>query len=352
MASVQDTGRAKITGDFIVHIPKLYPEKGVYVEPLHEVWFGSLFNGSVARYSLSTKTYEYISIPNVTGRDGYCVAGVAFDAKYSKVWVTVALYTVWDTPGQNLVSPGRLISLDFQGQVIDDVDLTPLEDVAFETNGGHKVSGWGDQVCDANGNVFAVAVWGNVIARWDAVTKKASLYYAEPNPLIVPFSGYTGIENYKDQLLILYNVEYGRIETFNLKAPTGTPRIPAISNWDRRVGMKISGDALLLPPKYDGKVLLMGDNGEGAGTPPQGVRVFISKDAWATVHYLGFVDTTREDGGFPTWAYEIQGSIYVSMMYFAEGAPPGPVFMRPGNRDAFPQLDITQKVHDLVAKEL
>lgn len=113
----------------------------------------------------------------------------------------------------------------------------------------------------------------------------------------------------------------------------------------------------------------MGDNGEGAGTPPQGVRVFISKDAWATVHYLGFVDTTREDGGFPTWAYEIQGSIYVSMMvrlpglylsvarltrfqYFAEGAPPGPVFMRPGNRDAFPQLDITQKVHDLVAKEL
>lgn len=139
-----------------------------------------------------------------------------------------------DCAYRNLVSPGRLISLDFQGQVIDDVDLTPLEDVAFETNGGHKVSGWGDQVCDANGNVFAVgkcnaffhifwnmtqpntAVWGNVIARWDAVTKKASLYYAEPNPLIVPFSGYTGIENYKDQLLILYNVEYGRIEVCHL----------------------------------------------------------------------------------------------------------------------------------------
>ena len=78
--------------------------------------------------------------------------------------------------------------------------------------------------------------------------------------------------------------------------------------------MKIGGDALLLPQKYDGKVLLMGDNGEGAGAPPQGVRVFLSKDDWATVKYLGFVDTTREDGGFPTWGYEIQGSIYVSMM--------------------------------------
>ena len=61
-----------------------------------------------------------------------------------------------DCAYRNLVSPGRLISLDFQGKVIDDVDLTPLENVAFEMNGGHKVSGWGDQVCDADGNVFAV----------------------------------------------------------------------------------------------------------------------------------------------------------------------------------------------------
>lgn len=51
-----------------------------------------------------------------------------------------------------------------------------------------------------------------MIARWDAVTKKASVFYAEPNPLIVPFSAYTGIENYKEQLLILFNIEYGRIE--------------------------------------------------------------------------------------------------------------------------------------------
>lgn len=78
--------------------------------------------------------------------------------------------------------------------------------------------------------------------------------------------------------------------------------------------MKIGGDALLLPKKYDGKVLLMGDNGEGAGTPPQGVRVFLSKDDWETVKYLGFIDTTQEDGGFPTWSYEIEGSIFVSMM--------------------------------------
>ena len=92
MGSIQDIGRAKITGDFTVHIPKLCklntvnvrrietyvnsklfvsdPEKGVYVEPLHEIWFGSLFNGSVARYNLTTKEYEYISIPDVTGKDG------------------------------------------------------------------------------------------------------------------------------------------------------------------------------------------------------------------------------------------------------------------------------------------
>lgn len=61
-----------------------------------------------------------------------------------------------DCAYSNLVSPGRLISLDFQGKVVDDVDLNPLEKVAFEMNGGHKVSGWGDQVCDAAGNVFAV----------------------------------------------------------------------------------------------------------------------------------------------------------------------------------------------------
>ena len=99
-----------------------------------------------------------------------------------------------------------------------------------------------------------------------------------------------------------------------------------------------ASDAIYLPPRYNGTVLL-------AAVDAEGVEVLRSKDGkWTAAERLGQVSNSAsmQKGGFVTACVQVGTRLYMVEEYFGD--------TQPGNRTEFPFVDITDDVEKLIAK--
>lgn len=98
-------------------------------------------------------------------------------------------------------------------------------------------------------------------------------------------------------------------------------------------------DAISLPPKYKGTVLLVAED-------LAGVQVFRSRDGlWKTADYLGLIRWMDSSTVVPA-AKQIRDAIYIDALPFGDSAVAGTA----GNQSHFLFADITAQVDALLLK--
>jgi hypothetical protein len=129
----------------------------------------------------------------------------------------------------------------------------------------------------------------------------------------------------------------GQLFRFDATAKRGTPVLLPHTP-DAAI---IGGDAIRLPLKFQGKVLLVAENGRG-------VSVLRSRDAtWKSAEYLGLIpmDPSLPAGALTTSMTQIGEKIYTVTDWFADPIVPGTVA---GNKTTFPMIDITAQIDALL----
>jgi len=193
-----------------------------------------------------------------------------------------------------------------------------------ETTQG-KYGGFQDVEQDPDSNVYVVGSYPGSILKVTKDTQKVTEWYAPAEPINTTIGGLFGLAA-KDWILLGDDFT-GQIWRFDMREKIGVPYpVPVTPNYT--LG---ECDAVYLPPKYKGTVLLVAEDSRG-------VSVFRSKDGeWKSAEYLGLVawmDKTK----FVTAVVQIGESIYMNIL-------PGIA----GNETHFLFPDISEQVETLLA---
>jgi len=210
-----------------------------------------------------------------------------------------------------------------------------ISDVTHEQYGGFQ-----DVETDRRGNTYVVGSWPGTVLRADRHGKAVRPWYL-PNPLPPTTKiGFGGLAAVPGTEMLLSMDGDGKLYRFDLRDEKGkpvlVPAVPAVRH--------AFNDAVYLPPKYDGRVLL---NAVG----PEGVQVLRSRDkSWGTAENLGTIPhrTGPEyNGSVVTATVQIgePGSIYTVLGFWDLPWVPGTVA---GNRTRFPMPDITKEIEALL----
>lgn len=213
-----------------------------------------------------------------------------------------------------------------------------------------RFGGFQDVAHDCHQNVYIVGTYPGTILRVPANgTAPAPWYLPAPATLAnTTAPGFAGIQSIVDKDLLLVNSQAdGQIYRFDgvSGATNGTPVL--VPRTDARNG-SISAplglsDAILLPAKYNGTVLLVAVDAEGT-------VVLRSKDGnWRSAETVGVVSNNVPEamGGLVPAVVQIgPDKIFAVEEFFADPVVPGTTA---GNRTAFPMVDITAQVDALLA---
>lgn len=200
-----------------------------------------------------------------------------------------------------------------------------------------KFGGFQDLEFDKRGNVYVVGSFPGSILRVTPEQKITTFYKTSDEASV---SGFGGLAAAGDILLSNYNAQ-GSIVKFDMSAEKGTI-VPVKFTPPKNI---TGSDAIYLPPKYNGTVLLV-------AVDPQGVEVLRSKDGkWDAAEALGQVSNQVPEalGAFVTGAVQIGDSIFAIEEFFGDKAVDNST--EAGNRDKFPWVDITAGVEKLLASK-
>jgi hypothetical protein len=175
-----------------------------------------------------------------------------------------------------------------------------------------RYGGFQDVEQDPEGNVFVVGTWPRTITKVSADGREVTPWYL-PEEIIPTNKAFGGIAAL-DWLLLAQGDRPGIVK-FDLRASKGVPAQVKI------VGTHTFGvsDAISLPPKYHGTVLLVAE--EGAG-----FSVFESKDAkWDVATFKGFVEnTSTQNGTSVTAVVQIGDGLFEVLEPFGDAGVNGP----------------------------
>ena len=151
--------------------------------------------------------------------------------------------------------------------------------------------------------------------------------------------GYSGIALHRNAIIVLDSAA-GTLWRFDARAARGVPMLVPLTPATPIVG----GDAIRLPPRYDGHVLLVAEH-------TRGVSVLRPRDGrWTAAEYLGLVPIAPDlpAGAMVISVTQIGDSIYTVVDWlFGDPIVPGTVA---GNRSSFPMVDITSEVELLLRR--
>ncbi len=152
-------------------------------------------------------------------------------------------------------------------------------------------------------------------------------------PIVTTRTGLSGLAA-TEWILLADDANSGGIWRFDMRAEHGVPTVVPVSP-PHTIGFC---DAVYLPPKYKGTVLLVAED-------LAGISVFRSKDGkWRSAEYLGIVPWTNPSL-FVTASVQIGNSIYMNIIPFGDSPVPGTA----GNQSKFPFPDITHQVEVLLS---
>ncbi|KAB5517539.1 hypothetical protein GE09DRAFT_978903 [Coniochaeta sp. 2T2.1] len=319
-------------GAFNITQYQLYPENADWDEDRCLVWFGALWNASVAVYDpYKDKMVDILEFPGITNSIPEHIGGVSWDKHTGLVSILVDAATPWATNGQDISGDNLLIKYDpSKRQILWNVNLTA-------TSQG-RYGAFQDVEHDYHGNTYVVGTYPGTIMKVNPSGKKVTPWYLPPriNYTQKGFSGLAVVEN-----ILLSNDADGQIYRFDMRKAHGVPVLVRMSPLVTYQGT----DAIYLPPKYGGTVLLVAINRSG-------VQVVRSKDRkWAACEYLGTIpnpDTPATSGSVTTGVVQMgSDSIYMIDDWTDLPFVPG---QAAGNRTVFPMVDITENIERLLAK--
>ncbi|KAK0732115.1 hypothetical protein B0H67DRAFT_479299 [Lasiosphaeris hirsuta] len=317
-------------GSFSIDAYQLYPENMDWDAKLCQVYVGILFNASFGIYDAYQDKLDVISFPGSSLVKEFHVGGVAWDKHSGLASVIVGQGNAFETSGANISGDNFIKKYDPRTRkFLWSLNVTAL------TKGVY--GGFNDITHDAAGNTYFCGTFPSSILKVDPQGTTVVPWYL-PETVNHTIRGYSGIAIHGNTIITLDSLT-GKFFRFDATAATGTP-IPVPHTPDEPI---IRGDAIRLPLKYGGKVLLVAQN-------TRGVAVLRSKDAsWTSVEYLGLIptDPSLPLGALTTSATQIGDHIYAVTDWFADPVVPGTVA---GNKTSFPMVDITGKIDELLGQ--
>ncbi|KAI1074904.1 hypothetical protein F5B20DRAFT_425300 [Whalleya microplaca] len=322
-------------GTITVDSYQLYPENADFDQNQCLLYFGSLFNASVVVYDpYKAETVVLIEFPGVTRSKTYHVGGVAWDPYTNLISILIDSAVPHETLDHQISGDDYILRYDPATQEL--VWFLNITEVSQGLYGGQQ-----DVEHDSRGHVYVLGTYPGSILRVEPDGSAIKPWYL-PEVIDHRVAGLTGFAATGDILLASdaenNTASGGQIYRFDMAADKGTPvLVPKTPDT-----IITSLDAIYLPPKYGGTVLLVSEH-------ERGVSVLRSKDGkWESAEYLGRVpnDPSLDAGALVTAPVEIAGSLYMVEEWFSDPIVNGTVA---GNRTEFPLVDITSEVEKLLA---
>ncbi|GAB1316067.1 Trichothecene biosynthesis protein [Madurella fahalii] len=318
-------------GRITIQAYQLYPENLSWDANLCQAYISILYNSSIGIYSPATSQLSVLPIPSQTLNPTYHIAGVIWDKHSSLVSAVVTQALAFRTGGVNITGDNWLNKYDpAAGRWLWSANLTTVS--------GGRYGGFNDVAHDRAGNSWVCGTFPGTILKVDKTGRHITEWYV-PRQVNRMVWGFTGIEVVGRALLVV-DVAKGALLRFEdiRKEKGGEPvRVPV-----EPVPTIVRSDAMRLPDKYGGKVLLITDQSRG-------VLVLRSRDKWKTAEYLGLVpnDATLPPGALTAAVSQMANRIYMVPNWFGEPRVEGTLT---GNRTTFYLVDITEQVDELLSK--
>lgn len=272
-----------------------------------------------------------LTFPSITHNPTVHIGGVAVDPYTGLVTILVDAASAFNTFGADISGDNLLLKYDpVRRAVLWTTNLTAVSQGRY--------GGFQDVEHDRRGNTYVVGTFPGTILRADE-KGAAEPWFLPPEPIDHTKIGYGGLAAVEGTDILLANDNAdGQIYRFDMKADRGVPKLVPRTGINATIEFS---DAIYLPPRYGGTVLLVAEDAFG-------VSVLRSKDAkWKTAEYLGRVSNAglAAQGASVTAPIEVGGSLYMLEEFFADTPVAG---SSAGNRTAFPLVDITSQVEALL----
>ncbi|KAI0179011.1 hypothetical protein GGR52DRAFT_284700 [Hypoxylon sp. FL1284] len=337
-ASLRPSRRAECPpfdeGTIVIESYQLYPENADFDLNDCLLYIGALYNASVVVYDpYKAETVATLEFPGITRTRPYHVGGVAWDPSTNFISILVDTAIPHETEDHQIVGDDFIIRYDPATQ--KELWSLNLTEVSQGQYGGQQ-----DVEHDASGRIYILGSYPGTILRVEPDGSSITPWYL-PEVIDHTYNGITGFAATGDILLAsdaMNNTGSGEIVRFDMSANQGTPVVvPRTPNEEI-----FSLDAVYLPPKYSGTVLLVSEH-------DRGVSVFRSADGkWEAAEYLGRISdySSLGEGAVNTASVEILGTVYTVDEWFSDPIINGSLA---GSRTEFPFVDITSQIDDLLA---
>ncbi|KZL87142.1 tri14-like protein [Colletotrichum incanum] len=318
-------------GSFTIQQYQLYPENADWDAENCIVYFGSLFNASVAVYDpYMDKVVDILMFSGITHNPSLHIGGVQVDPHTKLVSIVVDAAAPFNTGGQDVSGDNFIIKYDAaKKRALWNKNITAVSKGQY--------AGFQDIEHDLHGNTYIVGSFPGTILKVDREGSAVVPWYlpAKIDHTKFGFAGLAAAGN----VLLSNNNDDSQIYRFDMKAEKGCPvLVPRTPN-----ATMAMTDAIYLPSRYDGKVLLVAEN-------TKGITVLRSRDAsWQSAEHLGTVpnNSSAAQGGTVTAAVQIGDNLYMVEEFFADSPVSGSTA---GSRTDFPMVDITLQVEELLKK--
>ncbi|KAK2017199.1 hypothetical protein LZ32DRAFT_523534 [Colletotrichum eremochloae] len=318
-------------GSFVIQQYQLYPGSADWDVDNCIIYFGSTFNSNVVVYNpYMNKIVDILMLSDITRNTNLRTSGVRVDPYNKLVSIVTNAAASFKTGGQNVSGDNFITKYDAaKKQVLWSKNITTVSKGEY--------AGFQDIGHDSRGNTYVVGTFPGTILRVDREGSNIIPWYlpAKIDHTKTGFSGLAAVEN----CLLTSNNADSQIYRFDMTAEKGSPVLVRRSP-DATLA---TIDAIYLPPKYEGKVLLVAENAKG-------ITVLRSSDgSWQAAEHLGTVpnNSSAAQGGTITTAVQVGESLYMVEGFSAD---PPVSNSTAGNRTEFPMVDITSEVEQLLKK--
>ncbi|KAK9444594.1 TRI14-like protein [Metarhizium brunneum] len=357
-------------GDVTIKSFQLYPENADYYPKLNRVYFrydeiktpgllaihsgtnlcSVLYNSSVAVWDPRKNVIEDVIKLKETMNKDYHASGIEVEAKTGLLSAIIAPGAAFKTRGVNISGDNFLYKIDMKTKKVK-----WRSNVSTPTKG--KYGGCQDAVRDSRGNTFVICTYPGAIIKVSADGETATpwflSHYMEPGAN-VSRPGFTGGAS-KDDFLLAVDEETRKLVRFDMRDERGHPVLVPIGKDDENVGLGLDG--AYLPPKYNGRVLLVTSESKE-------INVIVSDDNWQTAKKVAVIQNTyfnnpENNQGFSVSTVQVgvgpKAPIYSINEYFLDAQdaskPTVPETLAK-DRSEFPLQDITHDVEAAVCQKL
>lgn len=284
-----------------------------------------LWNASLGIYDPYTQKHDIVEFEGISHNSAFHMGAVQADRKTGHVSIIADAANAFPSEGKDISGTNWLLKFDPKSkELLYKINLTETSQA--------KYGGFQDIEQDPDSNVFVVGTWPGSILKVDKDGKKVTPWYL-PEKIVQTEKGIGGIAAL-DYLLLAQGDASGKIWRFDLKAEKGVPQPVTITSGNHSFS---ASDAIYLPPKYKGTVLLVAED-------TVGISIFKSADAkWEKAEFKGLVPIGTVDAGTSITApVQVGDGVYMVLEPFGDEGIGGPGTA--GNRTDFLFRDITDEV--------